>query len=130
MQTEQQKQENCIVALQYYEHGVKIKRDHEGCIFNSACCYYLQGKYANAEKWFNLAIKVRPSWQDCYFGSCISSLKLGKYVEAYEAVKKLTEMGQEEWTATMYSQEQAVFLKAVCARLLGDTFEAESKEIY
>ena len=23
-QTHQQKQENCIVALQYYEHGVKI----------------------------------------------------------------------------------------------------------
>lgn len=48
------------VAMDYYLSGVKIDPGHLGCIHNVGCCQYSVGKYLNAEKWFNLAIKVEP----------------------------------------------------------------------
>lgn len=48
------------VALDYYLSGVKIDPYHLGCVYNVGCCYYFTQKFTNAEKWFNLAIKVDP----------------------------------------------------------------------
>lgn len=48
------------MALDYYLSGVKIDPSHIGCIYNIGCCQYFIQKYANAEKWFSLALKVDP----------------------------------------------------------------------
>ena len=89
---------------------------HLGCIHNVGCCQYYTGKYANSEKWFNLAIRVAPGHQDSYIGSCMSSLKLGNFEEALATITALN--SHAEWTSTSYKQEQAVFLQAICTRLL------------
>jgi len=47
------------VARDYYMSGVKIDQSHFGCIYNIGCCHFFVGEYANAKKWFSLAIKVR-----------------------------------------------------------------------
>jgi Tfp pilus assembly protein PilF len=86
--------------MDYYLSGVKIDPGHLGCIHNVGCCQYSCGKYTNAEKWFNLAIKVDPLFQDSYLGSTISSLKLGKYEVAFQTIKTLNEMA--EWTSLSY----------------------------
>jgi hypothetical protein len=39
----------------------------------------MEGKFANAQKWFEIAIKVNPKINDSYFGKAFSCLKLGKF---------------------------------------------------
>ena len=67
------------VALDYYLSGVKIEPTHLGCIHNVGCCHFFLGNFANAEKWFNLAIQVDPQHKDSYIGKTVSCLKLGLY---------------------------------------------------
>ncbi len=74
------------VAFDYYLSGVKIDPFHIGCIHNAACCHYFTGKFANAEKWFSIAIKVDPHNQDSYIGKTVACLKLGKFKEAHETI--------------------------------------------
>lgn len=66
------------VALDYYLSGVKIDPQHLGCVYNVGCCHYQLGKYANASKWFELAMKLDHTHQDSYIGKIMSNLKLGK----------------------------------------------------
>lgn len=79
---------------------MKIDPQHLGCIHNVGCCQFYTGKYANSEKWFNLAIRVQPLHQDSYIGSTMSSLKLGRYEQAMATIMALNQ--QTEWTSTSY----------------------------
>ena len=47
-----------LVALDYYKSGVKLDPYHFGCVFNLGCCLYFTGQYANANKWFTMAIRT------------------------------------------------------------------------
>jgi len=49
------------VALDYYLSGVKINPQHIGCIHNAGFCQYSIGRFQNAQKWFNFAVKIDPS---------------------------------------------------------------------
>lgn len=73
--------------MDYYLSGVKIDPVHLGCIHNVGCCQYFTGKFANSEKWFDLAVKVDPLHQDSYIGSTMSSFKLGKYEAALNTIR-------------------------------------------
>jgi len=86
-------------ALDYYLSGVKIDPTHLGCIHNVGCCQYFTGKYQNALKWFNLAIRVDPAFQDSYFGSTMASIKLGRYEDALRTTEALN---SQEWTTQSY----------------------------
>jgi tetratricopeptide (TPR) repeat protein len=46
------------VSLDYYLSGVKTDPSHIGCIHNLAVCAFYIRKYAKAEKWFRLALKI------------------------------------------------------------------------
>jgi tetratricopeptide (TPR) repeat protein len=85
--------------LDYYLSGVKIDPTHLGCIHNVGCCQYFAGKYQNALKWFNLAIRVDPAFQDSYFGSTMASIKLGHYEDALKTIQTLN---CQEWATTSY----------------------------
>lgn len=57
---------------------------------------------------------------------CICCLKRGKYKEAFDTIRHLnTEFTFQ--TSDVYKPEQAVFLMAICARLLGLWKEAEKQ---
>ena len=86
-----------------------------GCIYNTACCHYFTKKYANAEKWFSLAIKADPTYIDSYIGRVVSCLKLGKYEDANETVSVVHKF--EEWTSTSYTKVQMFFIYAICAKI-------------
>lgn len=116
-QTDDSKKDNSdTVALDYYLSGVKIDPSHIGCIYNVGCCQYFTSKFANADKWFSLAIKVDPSHQDSYIGKTMACLKLNKYEQALESIAKVHAMA--EWTSVEYKREQAIFLYATTARIL------------
>ena len=66
-------------ALDCYISGFKLDSNHIGCIHNVAYCHFGMGNFANAEKWFSLAIKLQPSLQEGYIGHTVSCLKLGQY---------------------------------------------------
>jgi len=70
--------------------GVKIDPRHFGCVYNSACCFYYDGKYRNARKWFELALKLKPHSQDALVGKTICCLKLGRHDEAHGTMQKLS----------------------------------------
>ena len=53
------------VSLDYYFSAVKINPSHFSSVYNIGYCYYISGKYANSEKWFEFANKIEPSNQDC-----------------------------------------------------------------
>jgi tetratricopeptide (TPR) repeat protein len=80
------KQDRDTVALDYYLSGLKINPSHLGCIYNVGCCHYFTKKFANAEKWFSLAIKLDPCHLDSYIGKTVSCIKLGRYLEALDTV--------------------------------------------
>ena len=75
-------------ALDYYLSGVKIDPHHFGCVHNVACSYFFEKKYVNANKWFDLTLKIRPASPDALFGKTISCLKLGLFTEALESISK------------------------------------------
>lgn len=109
-------EKNCEqVALDYYLSGIKIDKKHIGCIHNAACCYYLQGKFANAEKWFSLAIQADPTNQESYIGKTVAKIKLGDYESAFKTIDQL---GQMPFASKVYKPEQSILLFALCARLL------------
>ena len=64
-------------ALEYYLSGVKINPRSFGCVYNAACCYYMEGQYCNALKWFNLALRLQPGNADSVYGKTVTCLKLG-----------------------------------------------------
>lgn len=77
------------VALDYYKSGIKVDNQHIGCIYNTGCCEYFMGKYANAEKWFLVATRVDPGFQDGYLGHALASMKLGLYQQALKSLQNL-----------------------------------------
>ena len=95
--------------------GLKINPAHLGCIYNVGCCHYFTGKYANAEKWFSLAIKADPTHLDSYIGKTVSCIKLGRYEDAIETIVVVYRW--QEWTSTSYTQEQMYFIYALCAKI-------------
>jgi len=109
------KQDCHTVALDYYLSGLKINPTHLGCIYNVGCCHYFTKKYANAEKWFSLAIKADPTYLDSYIGKAVSCIKLGRYEDAIETI--IVVYKWEEWTSTSYTQDQMFFIYALCAKI-------------
>ena len=103
-------------ALEYYLSGVKINPRSFGCVYNAACCYYMEDKHCNALKWFNLALRLQPGDADSTFGKSVTCLKLGKYAEALEVIKSVDTVAQE---SSRYKQEQFILLEAICNRLVG-----------
>ena len=95
------KQDCHTVALDYYLSGLKINPSHLGCIYNVGCCHYFTKKYANAEKWFSLAIKADPSFLDSYIGKTVACIKLGRYEDAIATISILNT--RQEWTSTSYT---------------------------
>lgn len=75
-----------IVALDYYLSGVKTDPRHFGCVYNVGCSFFMEGKYLNALKWFELAIKINPLVPDSFFGKAITCLKLGRYEKALSTI--------------------------------------------
>lgn len=72
------------VALDYYLSGVKIDPMNLPCIYNVGACYFYIGKYKNARKWFDFAVKAAHDQKDSclldsYFGLAASCLKLGLF---------------------------------------------------
>ena len=104
-----------LIALDYYLSGFKIDRDHLGCIYNTGCCMYFTGKFANAERWFTYGIQTSNN-PSCYMGKTLACLKLGQYEIALQTVSTLRQM--KEWHSDEFTPFQAVFLHAVCLRLV------------
>ncbi len=104
--------------MDYYLSGVKIDPKHFGCVYNVACSYYFEEKYINSLKWFELAMKIDPKSQDCYFGKTACCLKLGKFEQALNAIDELD--NQVLWTSEIYKKEQCTFLHAVCSRIMNN----------
>ena len=67
--------------MDYYFAGVKIDPRHYGCVYNIACTYFGEKKYANANMWFSRALKIDTT-ADALFGKSITALKLGLQEEA------------------------------------------------
>ena len=86
-----------------------------GCIYNVACCYYLTGKFANAEKWFTMALRNDPMNQDCLAGKCLSLLRLG---QTQKALKTICAIDLQNFTSKLFSKQQITFFKAICYRLM------------
>ena len=73
---------------------MKIDPGHFGCIYNVGCCHFFTGKYVNARKWFDLAIKNDNQSLDSYFCKTAACLKLGLYQEALDAISMID---HEDW---------------------------------
>lgn len=61
MQSQLMGESQKVTPLSYYLAGVKIDPKHFGCVYNSGCCFFLDGKYKNAKKWFDLSLKLKPT---------------------------------------------------------------------
>jgi len=103
--------------------GVKIDQSHFGCVYNIGCCHYFVGEYANAKKWFDLAIKVNCQSIDSFFGKAVCCLKLGQYKEALEAISTVD---RESWEGIAdksgkisenYFWHQITYLHAICLKI-------------
>lgn len=67
-----------VVALDYYLSGIKTDPKHYGCAYNVACAFYMEDKFLNALKWFEISLKLKPDDCDSLFGRAMSCLKLGR----------------------------------------------------
>lgn len=105
-------------ALDYYLSGVKIDPRHFGCVYNVACSYYFEKKYVNANKWFDIAIKLDPLSEDSYFGKTIACLKLGLFDDALATITKLEDSNEQMTTSELYKPEQFTLLNAICNRIV------------
>jgi len=65
--------------LDYYYQGIRIDPRHPGCCFNIATIFLSKGKHKNAQKWFQMAVKLNKESKEAYLGLAISSLKLGQH---------------------------------------------------
>jgi len=80
-------QDTNMIALDFYLSGVKSDPKHYGCVYNVACSHFMESKFVNALKWFDIALRLRPNDADSLLGKTVALLKLGKHNEAI----KLTE---------------------------------------
>jgi len=115
-------QDTNMVALDFYLSGVKSDPKHYGCVYNVACSYFMESKFVNALKWFDLALRLRPNDGDSLLGKAIVLLKLGKHDEAIKLAeylysnKSITTSGMQ----TSYQPEQFTLLYCVCCKINND----------
>lgn len=93
------------VALDYFLSGVKIEPNHFDCIYNVGCCHFAANKFANARKWFNLAIKVNSTCADSYYGLAVACIKLGLYAEALQAIETIDKPGDKYIPVTAVAKD-------------------------
>jgi tetratricopeptide (TPR) repeat protein len=81
-------------ALDYFLSGVKIDPQHYGCAYNCAYSYFVDLKYRNALKWFDLALKLKQT-DEALYGKAIVSFKLDLVKESQQAVSLIVNKSQE-----------------------------------
>ena len=100
------------VAIDYYLSGIKLEPSHYGCAYNIGYCYYMTNKFASAEKWFSLAVKLQyPTRHDSLLNQTMAQIKLGEYHRAYQTICSIDK------EQLKYSMLQVDFLKIICRKL-------------
>ena len=87
-----------------------------------ACSYYMEKKFRNSLKWFEIAIQLNPFNSDSYYGKTIACLKLGLNTEALESLHTLQQLQRENPVqakpSEFYNEGQFTLLNAICNRIL------------
>ncbi len=90
------RQENFKLAVENFQRSIDIQPGDPALPYNVAEIMFARGKVDEAEKYYELAIQIKPAWPKPYLKLAYVAMNRGQMDKAVAHLKKFCEIGKDE----------------------------------